>query len=160
MKGRASRRLSPDWSQRQITDRIENAKALRLAKPAKSDVDHQIDREQKAAALARQYLRMRRLRTHMIGANCFADPSWDMLLDLFVQETQGTKVSVSSACLASGVATTTALGHLLKLEERGLLVRAADPHDRRRTYVELSASAHAAVGRWILEAFDPDAKRI
>lgn len=96
---------------------------------------------------------MRRRRTDKLGDQLFADPSWDMLLDLYVQGTEGIDVSVSSACHASGVPCTTALGHVTKLERRGLIVRCADNRDRRRTLLRLRPHAAAAVRQWLTETF-------
>lgn len=107
----------------------------------------------RAAALARRYLLMRRRRSDLLGLHLFADPSWDMLLDLFVHWAGGVKVSVSSACLASGVPNTTALDHLRKLERTGLVWRSGDPQDRRRTNLCLSERTQEAIRRWIAETF-------
>lgn len=65
-----------------------------------------------------------------------------MLLDLFVAEYAGRKVSVSSACLAAvGVLLSTALRWLSKLEAKGLVVRRPDEQDARRTHVMLTDDA-------------------
>lgn len=96
---------------------------------------------------------MRRRRAEISSAPVFADPCWDMLLDLFVQTTNGVNVSVSSACLASGVACTTALGHVIKLEREGLVVRTADDRDRRRTFLRLTPGAASAIRQWLAETF-------
>ena len=58
-----------------------------------------------------------------------------MLLDLFVAHEQGESVSVSSLCIASGGAPTTALRQIGQLEARGFVVRRGDEHDRRRCWV-------------------------
>ncbi len=59
---------------------------------------------------AKEYYRKRRLRERMFGnPDLFADPAWDILIDLFIASEEGRKISVSSACIASAVPTTTAL---------------------------------------------------
>lgn len=78
-------------------------------------------------------LRMRRNET--LGMLVFRDPAWDMLLDLLVASEEGRRVSVTSLCHASGVPTTTALRHVERLDELGLIDRVADPADRRRFWV-------------------------
>ena len=89
----------------------------------------------------------------MFGSNIFADPCWDMLLDLYVHAATGIQISVSSACLASGVPTATAHAHVRRLEAAGMIHRAADLKDRRRTNLLLSPSAYKALERWLLQTF-------
>lgn len=106
-----------------------------------------------AASLAAHYLKMRRRRSAIIGADIFADPCWDMLLDLFVQASNGIDVSVKSACLASGVPCTTALGYVSILEREGLIIRSADRSDRRRTFLRLSDAATIGIRSWVTATF-------
>lgn len=76
----------------------------------------------------------------------FADPAWDLLLDLLVSESEGRSVSTTAACMASGVAAcmasgvaaSTALRYINLLEERDLVMRVPDPSDARRMFVKLS----------------------
>lgn len=70
----------------------------------------------------------------------FGEPAWDMLLDLFVMQACGRKVSVISSCIASGSPQTTALRYLNKLEDGGLISAMPDPFDRRRRLIELTPS--------------------
>ena len=44
-------------------------------------------------------------------------------------------MSVSSLCIASGAAPTTALRQIGQMEARGLITRREDERDRRRTWV-------------------------
>jgi DNA-binding IclR family transcriptional regulator len=76
-----------------------------------------------------------------------------MLLDLFVRREDGCRVSVKGACIGSGVAISTALGWLAKLQQRGLVTRSKDQRDRRRTYVEITEDASTAIEHWLLSAF-------
>jgi DNA-binding MarR family transcriptional regulator len=91
--------------------------------------------------LINRYLKLRQRRELLLGEDLFADPAWDVLLDLFVAEHAGRKVSVSSACLAAGVPLSTALRWLSKLENKGLIVRRPDELDARRTHVQLTDDA-------------------
>ncbi len=106
-----------------------------------------------AADLARNYLALRRRRESLLGADLFADPAWDILLDLYASQAEGQNISVSSACLAGSVANTTALGWLVKLEQRGLISRRRDPRDGRRTFLTLSPNVATAIEDWLLTAF-------
>ena len=99
--------------------------------------------------LVRDVIRARRMRTTHFPPDLFADPAWDMLLDLFAAGLERTQVSVSSLCIAAAVAPTTALRWIGRLTEAGLLDRAADPTDRRRAFVTLSTRADAAMHRYV-----------
>ena len=94
---------------------------------------------------ARRILQFRRARELRFPSGIFADPAWDMMLDLFVQEGAGRDTSVSSACGAAAVPATTALRHLAQLEHEGLVERRASPSDRRRVLVSLAAPASYAL---------------
>jgi hypothetical protein len=82
----------------------------------------------------------------------FADPAWDMLLDLFVARVEGRLISTSSACIGASVASTTGLRWLRTLETQGLVQRAPDQLDRRQRFISLTSSAMAAVRAWTIEA--------
>lgn len=97
----------------------------------------------------RRAIRGRRLRDQFFGTGLFEEPGWDCLLDLFAAELEGTRVSVSSLCIAAAVAPTTALRWISKLTEAGLLQRQPDPFDRRRAYMELSERASRAMRDYV-----------
>jgi DNA-binding transcriptional ArsR family regulator len=107
------------------------------------------------AGLVRAMIRARRLRDHFFRSELFADPAWDMLLDLFAARLEQRKVAVSSLCIAAAVPPTTALRWIKSLADQGLLVRVADAEDGRRVFMELSdESAHA------MEAYLRAAQRV
>ncbi len=101
------------------------------------------------AALVRAMIRARRLRDRFFGSELFADPAWDMLLDLMAARLDGQRVAVSSLCIAAAVPATTALRWIKTLTEHGLFVRVADPQDGRRVYIELSDQAAAALENYL-----------
>ena len=51
----------------------------------------------------RRILRQRQQRATFLGADLFADPAWDMLLDLTAARGEGKRVSVTSLCIAAAV---------------------------------------------------------
>lgn len=89
----------------------------------------------------RAVIRSRRMRAQFFAGELFADPAWDMLLDLFAAELERRRVSVSSLCIAAAVPPTTALRWIGTLHDAGLFERHADPSDRRRAYIALSQKA-------------------
>jgi DNA-binding transcriptional ArsR family regulator len=96
-----------------------------------------------AADLARQLYRQRRRREQYFSAGLFGEPGWDLLLDLYIARCEGKRRSTKSACIGSGVAQTTALRWLDRLEKEGLIVRWHDVHDERQTLVALTDEAFA-----------------
>lgn len=100
------------------------------------------------AARVRDLLRARRMRADFLAGELFADPAWDMLLDLMAARLEHERVSVSSLCIASAVPPTTALRWIRTLTDTGLVVRQADPHDGRRIFIALADEAADALTRW------------
>lgn len=88
-------------------------------------------------------LRMRRLRTKFFPDALFADPAWDILLDLYMAELQQRRVTVSSLCVGANVPQTTALRWIKMMTDEGLLQRRDDATDARKKIVELTPEASA-----------------
>jgi hypothetical protein len=107
------------------------------------------------SGFVRSIIRARRLRDQFFRGEWFADPAWDMLLDLMAARLDRQRVAVSSLCIAAAVPPTTALRWIKALCEQGLFVRVADPEDGRRVFIELSDDA---AGR--LEAYLKSAHRL
>ncbi|MGC1270759.1 MAG: MarR family transcriptional regulator, partial [Croceibacterium sp.] len=101
--------------------------------------------------LVRRILRQRQLRARFFDGELFADPAWDMLLDLTAARAEHTRVSVTSLCIASGVPPTTALRWIGQMTHTGLLVRVEDEADRRRAFIALSDNAADAMARYFAE---------
>jgi hypothetical protein len=108
-----------------------------------------------SADTVRAVIRARRLRSRFFPEELFADPAWDMLLDLFQAEIAQLRVPVSSLCIAAAVPATTALRWLKGMTEQGLFLRRADPHDGRRVFVELGPEASQALRRYFAEVGKP-----
>ena len=101
------------------------------------------------AATIRAMIRARRLRDQYFRGNLFADPAWDMLLDLMAARIEKNRVAVSSLCIAAAVPATTALRWIKALTDRGLFVREADPQDGRRVYIALSDDTARALATYL-----------
>lgn len=98
-----------------------------------------------SAEALRAMIRARRQRANYLPADLFADPAWDMLLDLLQAELVQHRVPVSSLCIAAAVPATTALRWIKAMTERGLLVRRDDPHDGRRVFIEMAPATSASL---------------
>jgi DNA-binding MarR family transcriptional regulator len=121
---------------------------IQEAPPSKDVPDVSVD-------TVRAVIRARRLRSRFFDEELFADPAWDMLLDLLQAELAQLRVPVSSLCIAAAVPATTALRWLKTMTTQGLFVRRADPHDGRRVFVELDPKASLALRRYFAEVGNP-----
>jgi DNA-binding MarR family transcriptional regulator/ActR/RegA family two-component response regulator len=99
--------------------------------------------------VVRAILRLRRLRDQYLEPALFADPAWDMLLDLMAAQLERRRVAVSSLCIAAAVPPTTALRWIATMTEQGLFARLPDPDDGRRIFIALSEAAHTAMRNYI-----------
>jgi DNA-binding MarR family transcriptional regulator len=99
----------------------------------------------------RRILKWRESRERIFGEPLFADPAWDMLLELYAARLSDRNESVSSICLASRVPSTTALRWIRHLENTGWIDRAQDPHDGRRYFLRLTDKAEAAMERFFAQ---------
>jgi hypothetical protein len=132
-----------------------NASAL---KPRAGDSDSVLDMPATdtdtlvTAAEVRGIIRLRRLRDRYFPAELFADPAWDMLLDLAAARIERVSVAVSSLCIAAAVPPTTALRWIKAMTERGLLRRVADEHDARRIFIRLSDDAAKMMDQYLRSA--------
>jgi DNA-binding MarR family transcriptional regulator len=97
----------------------------------------------------RAMIRARRLRDQYFSGELFADPAWDMLLDLLLARIEQRTVAVSSLCIAAAVPPTTALRWIKRLTDEGIFIRTADPRDGRRVFIDLSDEAAEAMGNYI-----------
>lgn len=101
------------------------------------------------AGKVRSAIKARRMRDQFFESGLFADPAWDMLLDLFAARLEHARVSVSSLCIAAAVPPTTALRWITTLSEAGLIEREADPLDKRRAFIGLSEGASAGMRSYV-----------
>lgn len=88
-------------------------------------------------AYIRDLLRRETKRREIGGGELFGDPTWAMLLDLLLAKIEGRRVSVSSACIASGAPMSTALRLVRRLVDESVLQRLPDEQDRRRHFLAI-----------------------
>lgn len=105
--------------------------------------------------LVRQMIANRQARSRFFDAELFADPAWDMLLDLTAAHAEHSRVSVTSLCIAAGVPATTALRWVKQMVESGIFERIADSSDKRRAFIALSDSSVDAMARYFAEIENP-----
>jgi hypothetical protein len=148
---------------RQLSDEVSRIAATlaRLssgpaAPPAAIEPVNRTDLPDLSADAVRTVIRARRLRARYFPEDMFADPAWDMLLDLLQAEISHLRVPVSSLCIAAAVPATTALRWLKTMVSQGLFLRRADPHDGRRVFVELAPEASRSLRRYFADVGNPD----
>ena len=115
------------------------------------EVEPHTDSPEVSPETVRSIIRARRLRSRYFAEDLFADPAWDMLLDLLQAEISKLRVPVSSLCIAASVPATTALRWLKTMVQEGLFLRHADPHDGRRVFVELAPHTSQALRRYFAD---------
>lgn len=104
------------------------------------------------AADIRAMIRWRRRRDSLFAADLFADPAWDMMLDLAAARLENVQVAVSSLCIAAAVPPTTALRWIKTMTDAAMFERVADPTDRRRIHIRLSDAVAATVLAFLADA--------
>ncbi|MDB5715474.1 MAG: hypothetical protein JWO15_2871 [Sphingomonadales bacterium] len=112
-----------------------------LLERADEPVDH--------ARLAERIYRSRRDRERLFDNNIFADPAWDLLLDLFVRSERKEQVSISSACHAASVPEATALRYLKVLTEKNYVERVSHPNDKRSTMLKMTVFGRNLMLEWL-----------
>jgi DNA-binding MarR family transcriptional regulator len=86
-------------------------------------------------------LAVRRDREITFPAHLFADPAWDILLELYAAELGQRRMSVTSLCIGAAVPATTALRWIRMLEKEQLVSRIPDALDGRRIYIAMTQNA-------------------
>jgi hypothetical protein len=104
--------------------------------------------------LIRMIIRQRQQRARYFDGDLFADPAWDMLLDLAAVRAEHQRVSVTSLSIASGVPLTTALRWIGLLTDAGLCERIEDNVDRRRAFIVLTDQGTDAIARYFEDLGD------
>jgi DNA-binding MarR family transcriptional regulator len=125
------------------------------AKPHRERPANGIPKLEVAVETVRDAIRARQLRNQFFDNELFADPAWDMLLDLFEAELAQLRVTISSLSVAAAVPATTALRWIATMTDAGLFKRRADPNDGRRVFVELSPEASGAMRRYFNQLGKP-----
>ena len=98
---------------------------------------------------AERIYRSRRDREKVFNDSLFADPAWDLLLDLFVRSARNEQVSISSACHAASVPEATALRYLKALTEKNYVERISHPNDKRSTTLKMTPLGSKLMIDWL-----------
>ena len=134
-------------------DKIEGQIA-RLKANISGSVAHKSsdEKSQVTARSVLSLLKARRIREACFDESLFADPAWDILLELYAAHLDDKRISISGVCVANPVPSTTALRWMDKLESGGWIIREDDPSDGRRAWVHLSNKATAAMDQFFFSS--------
>lgn len=142
---RASQRWAQLVGQIRLTAMTRMGEAAAPAPAAGASAANAEQTPEELATRVRAILKSRQRRADFLDPELFADPAWDILLDLTSARLEGKPVPVSSACAAAAVPMSTALRHVRHLVESGLVKRWKDPQDKRRDLLELNDEAMKAM---------------
>lgn len=113
------------------------------------DVMDRSDGQTDYVELVERIYRARRDRERVFDDGIFADPAWDLLLDLFVRSERHEQVSISSACHAASVPEATALRYLKALTEKSYIERISHPNDKRSTTLKMTPLGRNLMLEWL-----------
>lgn len=105
-------------------------------------------RREALGSKVRSEIEARAARGKLFQASLFADPAWDILLELFAAELECRRVKISSAGGAAAVPLTTALRWISTLRQQGLVERTDDSTDARRSFLNLTEQGSALMSTY------------
>jgi CheY-like chemotaxis protein len=143
----ALRRASARWNmlhgQFRLLSLMElgNSLSVKSAGPVNTRPDPQNPSREVLQKFVRLILKARQRRAEFMDASKFADPAWDIMLDLTSAALEGRSVPALSVSAAANVPMTTALRYVKRLVEDGVVKRWDDPDDKRRSLLALEDRA-------------------
>lgn len=161
------RRAAASWQQQygqfqlaalaQASEQGANAPPLRISNPSREWEPGQAEPSpDELVSFVRSIMRSRQRRAEYLDTALFADPCWDILLELTSAGLMKTPVPTSSACAAAQVPFSTALRHVRHLVANGLIQRWPDRNDKRRTLLALDAKILEAMVRYLSSVWRRD----
>jgi FixJ family two-component response regulator/DNA-binding MarR family transcriptional regulator len=150
----ALRRATSRWARLATQYRL-----ARLAEPHRSSAasDGTEPRQPSVEELqkfATALLKARQTRAKYFNPQILSGPAWGMLIDLTAAGLKGEALPTSSVCATSGVSFSTALRHVAQLVDAGLVRRAGDPSDKRRTLLQIEPEALDLMVRYLSSSLE------
>ena len=84
---------------------------------------------------------IRAVRNGLFATGYFADVAWEVMVDLFVADTENRKLSIADLAERNDVPLSTLLRYLARMEKDELIYRIPDTHDKRRIFIKLTPVA-------------------
>lgn len=108
------------------------------------------NRIETAIVAARRAVSECQRRTRFLGSSeMFGEPAWDILLDLFIRQTESDQITATSASAAAGASPRTAARWLAVLEQNELILTEPDPEDSRRQLVRFTPAGYEGMLRYL-----------
>lgn len=97
----------------------------------------------------------RRKRSLIFNPSMFGEPAWELLLNLFVLDWDGPRLTVGGLAEVAKIPMTTALRWLGYLEAQNLVQRREHPNDARTAFISLTDSGRAAMKNYLSRTLTP-----
>ena len=105
--------------------------------------------------VARAILEDRRRRERIFNEGMFGEPAWELLLNLYVMDKDGPRLTIGRLIDSTKCAQTTALRWLLYLQDQELIVKQEHPGDARTAFVSLTNKARDALDHYLSQSLAP-----
>lgn len=127
-----------DWNN--LSDLMKKARRLSEANEFESDAAERLIAQgvSNHTQLARRIKSARNQRDRFFDANLFSEPVWDMLLTLYIADTEGYRMGISDVSEACNIPSTTGLRWIGRLQELDLVQRYRHPTDGRIIFLALT----------------------
>lgn len=110
---------------------------------------------QNTTEVARAVLEDRRRRGRIFNLGMFGEPAWELLLNLYVMDIDGPRLTIGRLIDSTECAQTTALRWLQYLQDQDLIVRQEHPGDARTAFVSLTNKARDALDLYLSQSQTP-----
>ena len=112
-------------------------------------------RQSETLPIARALLEDRRRRSRLFNPGMFGEPGWELLLNLYVNDQDGARLTIGKLIQIAGTAQSTSLRWLDYLEDQGLISREAHPTDARTAFVALTDKARGSLTSYLSQMLTP-----
>lgn len=129
---------------------VRLAELLRCTRPDPSAPECPLSQR----AMVECLIRGRRLRERFFEPVLFADPVWDILLDLYLAKLEQRETTVAGLCAASGVPESTATRHIDSLIKRGLITREPSHFSAQVVRIELADTSFERMRSYFQRFFE------
>jgi DNA-binding MarR family transcriptional regulator len=131
----------------------KNAQFLSSLNNAGPELVHTLDVEPASdgmnyMSIARSILRCRDKRRHFLPPSMFNEPAWDILLELYTSDLDASQQTIRRLARRFDLPLSTALRWIAYLQKNDMIVRRANPNNKRMTMIYMSPR-----GRELLEAY-------
>jgi DNA-binding MarR family transcriptional regulator len=146
---------------RRIADRLEAGKIDERQSPTQPNdlslesANSQFVDRPRLARFARRLLVELDFRTRLFTKSFIGEPAWRLMLELYASTVEGKTITVTAACQATRIPSTTALRLLKLLEDEEIIARNPHPVDGRQSNIELTSRATVNIELCLSQMIEP-----